>query len=126
MSSRDASPLRLEADGWLLTDDRRAGRYEARPSADGGPGDVAVILYRLGRDEIELWHTEVPPALAGHGIGSRLVRAALDDARARGLRVVPTCPFVSAFLRRHPEYHDVIAPEHRGRFAGPARRPGTE
>ena len=117
MPTRDAPPpLRREADGWLFVDDREAARYLARPAEDAGADDTAEIRYIQHGDTIELWHTEVPRALAGQGIGSRLVRAALDDARERGLHVVPTCPFVGAFLRRHPEYHDVIAPEHRARL----------
>jgi uncharacterized protein len=51
-------------------------------------------------------HTEVPPADEGKGIGARLVRAALDDARQRGFKIVPACSFVAAFIRRHPEYND--------------------
>jgi hypothetical protein len=53
-------------------------------------------------------HTEVEEAVEGTGVGSQLVREALDDFRARGLGVVPVCPFVSAYLRRHPEYADVV------------------
>jgi hypothetical protein len=53
-------------------------------------------------------HTGVPLELEGHGIGSRLARAALEYARAHGLRVVPVCPFVRAYLKQHPEYLDVV------------------
>ena len=58
---------------------------------------------------IVLVHTEVAPAVEGRGVGSRLVSAALDDIRARGLRLVPICPFVRAYLGRHPEYADLLA-----------------
>ena len=51
-------------------------------------------------------HTEVPPADEGKGIGSQIVRAALDDARKRGFKIVPACSFVADFVRRHPEYGD--------------------
>lgn len=54
-------------------------------------------------------HTEVPPALEGRGIGSALMRHILDHVRERGLRVVPLCPFMAAYLRRHPEHADLIA-----------------
>lgn len=57
---------------------------------------------------ITLTHTEVPVALWGQGIGSRLVRGALQAARAQGLRVVPKCPFVSAFIAKHPEFGDLL------------------
>ena len=57
---------------------------------------------------ITLTHTEVPPALGGRGVGSALVRGVLEAARARGLKVVPKCPFVSAFMGRHPEFNDLL------------------
>jgi uncharacterized protein len=57
---------------------------------------------------IVLVHTEVVPAVEGRGVASRLVSAALDDIRARGLRVVPICPFVRHYLGRHPEYGDLL------------------
>ena len=52
-------------------------------------------------------HTEVPPELGGKGIGSKLVRGALDQVRARKLRVVAQCPFVKAYIEKHPEYADL-------------------
>ncbi|HEY5661559.1 MAG TPA: GNAT family N-acetyltransferase [Gaiellaceae bacterium] len=64
---------------------------------------VGELLYRRYPDRILLVHTDIPPALEGQGLGSRLVAGALDDARAKGLRVVPVCPFVRSYLRRHPE-----------------------
>jgi predicted GNAT family acetyltransferase len=80
-------------------------RYEA--VADGEV--VGELRYVTEPGVIVLVHTEVAPSVEGHGIGSRLVGDALDDIRSRGLRVVPVCPFVAAFLRRHPEQHDLIA-----------------
>jgi predicted GNAT family acetyltransferase len=56
---------------------------------------------------IVLPHVEVEPEFEGQGLGSKLVKGVLDDVRARGLRVVPICPFVGAYLRRHPEYADL-------------------
>ena len=55
-----------------------------------------------------LLHTEVLPSFEGKGLGARLVAGALDDIRARGLRVVPFCPFVRAYIRRHPDYADLV------------------
>jgi predicted GNAT family acetyltransferase len=81
-------------------------RYEARVP---GVADAAAAHYRLRDGTIVFTHTEVPPALEGHGVGSALARFALDDARRRGLAVVPRCPFVAAFIRRHPEYRDLVA-----------------
>jgi predicted GNAT family acetyltransferase len=56
-----------------------------------------------------LTHTEVPPALEGRGIAAALVKAALDWARAEGLRVRPLCSYVVAYMRRHPETQDLLA-----------------
>jgi predicted GNAT family acetyltransferase len=69
---------------------------------------VGEIRYRRDPDRIVLVHTEVSPALEGHGLASRLVAGALDDIRTRGLRVVPVCPFVRSYLRHHPEYEDLV------------------
>ena len=79
-------------------------RYELRR----GDTIVGEIRYRLKPGEVVLVHTEVSPSSEGHGLGARLVAGALDDIRARGLRAVPLCPFVSAYIRRHPEYADLI------------------
>ncbi len=54
-------------------------------------------------------HTETPVAARGRGIASRLVAGALDEVRRRGLKIVPRCPFVSAFLAKHPDYRDLVA-----------------
>jgi uncharacterized protein len=79
-------------------------RYEAR---EGGEL-VGEIRYRREPGIVVLVHTDVAPSAEGSGVGSRLVRGALDDIRARGLRVVPLCPFVAGFMRRHPEYADLV------------------
>lgn len=76
-----------------------AGRYEL----DTEHGQ-ALAVYRQQGDSRVFTHTEVPPADEGKGIGAALVRAALDDTRAHGFKIVPACSFVVAFLRRHPEY----------------------
>jgi predicted GNAT family acetyltransferase len=77
-----------------------AGRYET----SGGH-----IAYTRDGDVVTMTHTEVDPALEGQGIGGELVRQALDDVRAHGLRVRPSCPFVAAYIRRHPEYADLVS-----------------
>jgi uncharacterized protein len=69
---------------------------------------VGGILYRPAQDHVVLLHTEVVPSHEGKGLGARLVSGALDDIRARGLHVVPFCPFVRAYIRRHPEYADLV------------------
>lgn len=80
-----------------------AQRFEIE-NAEG----VAVLTYRVLKGHITLVHTEVAPELEGRGYGGMLVRAALNYARASGLRVIPVCPFARAFLARHPEYADLV------------------
>ena len=71
-------------------------------------GHTAFLYYRLAPGVITLVHTEVPPALGGRGVGSALVRGALEAIRAKGLKVVATCPFVSGYMGKHPEFNDLL------------------
>ena len=71
-------------------------------------GHQAVAYYRMAPGVITFVHTEVPQPLSGRGIGTKLIRGALEMARAQGLKVVPQCPFVSAFMGKHPEYNDLL------------------
>ena len=71
-------------------------------------GRTAVLEYVLARNRLRLMHTEVPPELRGHRYAEVLVRAGLEYARSEHLRVVPFCPFVRAFLARHPEYEPLV------------------
>jgi len=71
-------------------------------------GEEAVLEYQELTEKIVFTHTGVPGALEGRGIGSDLARAGLDWARAAGKRVVPVCPFVAAYVARHPEYTDLV------------------
>ena len=87
----------------VITDAPERERYEARLD-----GELAGILeYYVEGDRIDLIHTEVLPVHEGQGVGSALVRFALDDARRRGLGLIATCPYVRSYLRRHPE-DDII------------------
>ena len=70
---------------------------------------VGELRYRVRPDRIALIHTEISPALEGRGLAGRLVAGALDDIRARQQRINPICPFVRSYLRRHPEYADLVA-----------------
>jgi hypothetical protein len=79
-------------------------RYEL---AEGG--HTAFATYRLEGDRISFTHTIVPEEIEGRGVGSRLVRFALDRSRERGLKVVPLCYFVKGYIERHPEYQDLLA-----------------
>ena len=68
---------------------------------------VAYLDYQALTDKVVFTHTEVPVGFEGMGLGSRLARAGLDWARSKGLRVIPVCPFVAAYIRRHPEDLDL-------------------
>ena len=82
-----------------------AGRHRFEVVVDG---HLARADYVIDGDVITFTHTIVPPALEGRGIASRLIRHGLSEARARGLRVVPQCPFVAAYIRKHPEWADLL------------------
>jgi predicted GNAT family acetyltransferase len=76
---------------------------------ESGGERVGRLTYRLAGGMITFRHTEIDPSVGGRGFGSALVRFALDDARTRGLTVMPLCPFVAAFIVRHPEYEELVA-----------------
>jgi uncharacterized protein len=95
-----------EADIVHVVDNSAELRYEAR-LADRVVGIAEYELPGPG-GPITFVHTEVLPDVEGMGIGSRLARGALDDVRRRGLRMVLECPFITAYVRRHPEYADLI------------------
>ena len=65
-------------------------------------GHVAVLVYSPRDDRLTLVHTEVSPELGGRGLGGQLVEAALERARREGLAIVPSCPFATEWLERHP------------------------
>jgi len=88
-----------------LIDNTERGRYEYPVE-----GTLAFVDYRRVDGAIALTHAEVPHELEGRGIGSRMVRAVLDAIRADGGKVIPQCSFVVAFMRKHREYHDLLAP----------------
>lgn len=71
-------------------------------------GHVAATYYTPSDGVITFVHTEVPPELGGKGVGSRLVKAALDQVRAGGLKVVAQCPFVAAYIDKHAEYANLL------------------
>lgn len=81
-----------------IVDDARKSRF-----ATTVDGRLAELVYARTESRLVLIHTGVPEELEGRGIGGALVRAALEDARARGLIVVVQCPFARTWLRRHPE-----------------------
>lgn len=97
------------ADEVTMTDEVRQNQELRRFELDAD-GHVAVSHYELADGVVTFKHTEVPKELEGHGTGSRLVRGALDLVRAQGLKVKARCPFVKAYLAKHPEYADLLAP----------------
>jgi uncharacterized protein len=72
-------------------------------------GVTAFVTYRLGNGAITLQHTETPVQARGQGIASKLIKGTLDQVRSRGLKVIPRCDFVSAYIAKHPEYRDLLA-----------------
>jgi len=95
-----------------VSDEPTRGRYEARSfgAVAGFTQYVPADLSRYGRDEqlLVFTHTEVDPAFEGQGVGSVLVRSALDDVRRRSALVLPLCPFVRSWIERHPAYQDLV------------------
>jgi predicted GNAT family acetyltransferase len=80
-----------------------AARFELRVQ-----GQLCVAQYHLIDGVMWLTHTEVPQPIAGRGVAARLVRAALDHARAQRLKVRPACSYVRSYMRRHPETQDLL------------------
>ena len=93
------------AAGVTVADNPEAARYEI--TVDGER--AGFVTYRQSPGVIAFLHAEVHPSRERRGLGSQLVRGALDDARARGLAVRPVCPFVQWFVETHTEYHDLVA-----------------
>ena len=71
-------------------------------------GHIAATYYKIDAGVITFIHTEVPPELSGKGIGSKLIQGALDQLRAEGLKVIAQCPFVKAYIDKHPDYADLL------------------
>jgi predicted GNAT family acetyltransferase len=94
-----------------VTDNPAAGRYEVNLD-----GDTAFAEYSLAQGVMILPHTVVPTAFEGKGVGSALAKAALGRARAEGRKVIPTCPFIAAYIQKHPEWHDIVHDTHKARL----------
>jgi uncharacterized protein len=102
----------IGAVGVEIRDNPDEERYEA--TVDGQLAGHSIYRSRPGL--IAFVHTEVDEAFEGQGVGSTLVRTELDDARSRGLAVLPFCPFVNAYIERHREYADLVPEGHRAMF----------
>jgi predicted GNAT family acetyltransferase len=88
-----------------VVDNAESARYEVLLDGES----VGFAAYHHTADGVLLPHAEVRPELNGQGIGSELAKGALDDIRRQGLRAVPLCPFIVDYVRRHPEYNDLVA-----------------
>jgi uncharacterized protein len=96
-----------------LTDDTAAGRYELR--IDGGL--AAIEDYTLADDVISFNHTEALDGFEGTGAAGQLAERILDEARRRGLQVLPVCPYLASFIGKHPEeYLDLVPADRRAGF----------
>ena len=71
-------------------------------------GHIAATYYEIADGVITFVHTEVPPELGGKGIGSKLIKGALDQVRSDGLKVIAQCPFVKAYIDKHAEYSNLL------------------
>ena len=78
--------------------------------------EVAFAEYHLTHDALVLPHTVVPDAFAGKGVGSLLAKAALTYAREHELKVKPICPFMAGYIKKHPEWHDIVDEDFRVRL----------
>jgi predicted GNAT family acetyltransferase len=95
--------MRVFKDPGKSTERVTKGRFEIE--RDGG---VAYLEYALAGPVLELIHTEVPKSMSGSGIGSTLIQSALDWSREHNVKVDVICPFVAEYLKKHPEYSDLL------------------
>ncbi len=97
----------------VVTDNPEQSRYEIL--LDGSVAGFAE--YTLHDDHITFTHTEVDDAYGGQGLGSKLARGALDGARGAGLAVLPPCPFIARYIKKHPQpYLDLVPEDKRGKY----------
>ena len=94
---------------YAVRDNPEKHRFEI----DLGDGSFAIAEYTLPAGKIMFTHTEVPQAHEGKGIGTILIKAALASARQRGLQVIPICPFFASYMRKHPDFQDLLDPSYR-------------
>ena len=100
--------MNVDLDTVVVEHNEAAQRYEAKVD-----NYLALMQYTRAGDAIVFTHTEVPEALEGHGIANKLAKTALEQARAEHLAVVPLCRFLASYIRRHPEYREIVDPEYR-------------
>ncbi|MDR2347338.1 MAG: N-acetyltransferase [Bifidobacteriaceae bacterium] len=104
-----------------VRNDESASQYELL----AGEARLGLAEYQARPGALDFVHTEIDPRVGGHGLGGVLVRAALDDVRARGLAALPYCTFVRHFMAENPEYIDLIPAGQRRAFGFPQTLPGA-
>ncbi len=87
-----------------ILDNQVRSRFEMWES-----GKLVFANYRLEGDRLVILHVEAPPELRGVGVAGRLMAALLEHARGRHRKVIPVCPYAAAFIRKHPQYQDLLA-----------------
>jgi predicted GNAT family acetyltransferase len=98
----------VNLDDVTVTNNTAAQQYEAHVG-----GHVGFLEYARDGSRLVLIHTEVPKPLEGRGLAGKIVKTALDDARAHHLEVIPRCPYVISYLKRHQDYLDLVPPGER-------------
>lgn len=101
-------------DAPVVTDNPAASRYELHVGSEL----AGIVTYQLRQHDtvISLLHTEVEPAFQGAHLATRLARYSLDDARGRGLAVLPFCPYITSWIKKHPDYADLVPAGRRADF----------
>ena len=101
-------------DAPVVTDNPAASRYELHVGSEL----AGIVTYQLRKHDtvISLLHTEVEPAFQGAHLATHLARYSLDDARGRGLSVLPFCPYVASWIKKHPDYADLVPQDRRADF----------
>ena len=90
-----------------------------------GEQPAGLMIYEGQGEVLAFVHTQIDGRFGGQGLGSTLIRAALDTERARGVQVLPYCPFVKAFIEKNPDYLDVVPAAERAGFGLPVRAPSN-
>jgi predicted GNAT family acetyltransferase len=96
----------------VVTDQPESSRYEIHV----GDRRAGIATYARHGKRVDVLHTEIDPDFGGQGLGGQLARGLLDDLARRGLEVTPSCPFLEAYIRRHPEDVALVDEAHRGAF----------
>jgi hypothetical protein len=99
----------------VVTDHPEHGRFEI--AVDGEVAGFAA--YHSVGENLDFTHTQIDDRFEGRGLGSLLIRAALEATRERGMGVLPHCPFVRSYIERHPEFNELVPPLRRRQFGLP-------